>query len=139
VSVHINLWAVLLAGVASMVVGFIYYMPNVLGKVWMKLAKVDEKRFQKEMPQVMPGVFIAALVTAYVMAQFMYVEHAFYHAGWMSDALLTAVLAWLGFSFTTIFVHNALDQRPARLTYIAWGNRFLSFLAMGLILGWLHP
>ena len=138
-SVHINLWAVLLAGVASMVIGTIYYMPKVLGNTWMKLAKVDAKRFVKERPQVMSGVFIAALVVAYVMAQFMYVEHAFYHAGWMSDALLTALLAWLGFSFTTIFVHNALEQRPARSTYIAWGNRFLSYLAMGLILGWLHP
>ena len=49
-SVDINLWGVLAGGVASMVIGMVYYSNALFGKEWKKLAKIDEKRFQKEMP-----------------------------------------------------------------------------------------
>jgi xanthine/uracil permease len=136
---HINLWAVLLAGVSSMVIGMIYYAPSLLGKVWMKLAKVDEKRFQREMPRVMPWVFVAALVTAYFVAYFSFLYHSFFGDSWLTASVVTALLLWVGLSATTTFVHNALEQRPKQLTVISMGNRLLSLLAMGLILGWLHP
>jgi len=39
-SVDINYWGVLLAGVSSMVVGFIWYARGVFGKTWGKLAGI---------------------------------------------------------------------------------------------------
>lgn len=137
--VHINYLAVLLAALSSMVVGMIYYAPAVFGKKWMALAKIDEKRYQKELPRLMPVMFVAALVVAYVMAHVIYAEHRFFGNSWLSDSVSTAFWLWLGFSATTLVVHNALEQRPTKLTFISVGNRLLSFLAMGLILGWLHP
>jgi xanthine/uracil permease len=136
---HVNVWAVLLASVSSMVIGMAYYAPALLGKTWRRLAKIDEKRFQKEMPRVMPGVFLAALVTAYCIAYFSFLYHYFFADSWLAASVMTALLLWVGVSATTLFVHNALDQRPAKLTVISMGNRLLSLLAMGLILGWLHP
>src|ERR1700749_302234 len=99
-----------------MIIGFIYYMPGVFGASWMKLGKIDEKRFHKEQPMILPLIFLAALVTAFVMAHFMYLEHAFFHDSWISAGLSTAVWTFLGFAFTTVYIHHSLDQRPANLT-----------------------
>jgi hypothetical protein len=136
---HINLWGVLLAGVSSMVIGAVYYAPPLLGKVWMKLAKIDGKRFQKEMPRVMLPVFLAALVTSYFVAYFSFMYHSFFGNSWLASSVVTALLLWVGVSATTLYIHNSLEQRPANLTVISLGNRLLSLLAMGLIVGWLHP
>ena len=138
-SVDINLWAVLLASVSSMVIGMVYYSNALYGKVWKKLAKVDEKRFQKEMASVMPLVFVAALITAYVVAYMTFLYQNYFDSSWLMSGVTTAVILWLGLSATTTFVHNSLDQRPSKLTVISLGNRLLSILAMGLIIGWLHP
>lgn len=137
--VHVNLWAVLLAGVSSMVIGMLYYSNGLFGKEWKKLAKIDEKRFQKEMGRVMPWVFVAALVTAYVVAYFTFLYFNFFQTSWLSAGVVTSLILWVGVSATTTFVHNSVDQRPSKLTAISAGNRLLSILAMGLIIGWLHP
>jgi hypothetical protein len=137
--VHINLWGVLLGGVASMLIGMIYYADQLFGKEWKKLAKIDGKRFEKEMPKVMPMMFIAALITSYVVAYFTFLYHSFFQTSWLGDGVVTALILWLGVAATTVYVHNAVDQRPPKLTAISLGNRLLSILAMGLLVGWLHP
>jgi small-conductance mechanosensitive channel len=137
--VHINLYAVLLGGLASMVIGMIYYADPLFGKLWKKLAKIDKKRFEKEMLRVMPGVFIAALITAYVVAYMTFLYQAFFQTSWIEAGLVTSLILWLGLSVTTTYVHNSLDQRPSQLTAISMGNRLLSILAMGALIGWLHP
>jgi uncharacterized membrane protein YpjA len=137
--VHINLWGVLAGGVASMVIGMIYYADQLFGKEWKKLAKIDGKRFEKEMPKVMPMVFIAAVITAYVVAYFTFLYHNFFQTSWIGAGVVTALILWLGLAATTVYVHNSLDQRPSKLTAISLGNRLLSILAMGLLVGWIHP
>jgi xanthine/uracil permease len=137
--VHIDLWAVLLSGVASMVIGMIYYADGLFGKDWKHLAKVNGKEFQKEMPKIMPGMFLGALVTAYTVAFMTFLYHAYFNNSWMASAVTTALILWLGLSATTTFIHNSAEMRSIKLTAITVGNRLLSILAMGLIIGWLHP
>lgn len=137
-NVSINLWAVLLAGISSMVIGTIYYAQPIFGKQWMMLTKINEKKFQKEMPKKIVGLFVAALITAEVIAYFTFLYHNFLQQSWLMSGTITALILWL-LAMATLFIHNSLDQRPANLTYISMGNRLLSLLAMGLIIGWLHP
>lgn len=137
--ISINYWGVLLAAVSSMIIGAIYYSPGLYGAAWKRVAKIDEKVYKRDTPRLMPLMFIAALLGAFVMAHFVFIVHAFYKDSWMAAGVTTSLWVWAGFSFTTLLVHNALDQRPTRLSYINVGNRLVSLLAMGLILGWLHP
>lgn len=137
--VQVNLWAVLLAGVSSMVIGYIYYTDALFGKEWKKLSGVNVKEFEKRMPKIMPWMFVAALLTAYVIAHVMYLSHSFYGYSWLSTGVMTSLWLWLGISATTLFIHETMDLKPAKLTWISIGNRLLSLLTMGLILGWLHP
>jgi len=137
-SIDINFWAVLLGGVASMVIGMVYYADGVFGKDWKHLAKIDTKLFEKEMPMIMPLVFVGALITSYIVAYMASLYRAFFVVPWLHAGLISALVVWLVVA-TNIYIHNSLDQRPSKLTAISLGNRLLSILAMGLIIGWLHP
>lgn len=51
-NVEVNYVAILLASIVSMVLGFLWYSPMVLGKQWMKEKKISPesmKKSQKEM------------------------------------------------------------------------------------------
>jgi|GEM_PF-1518454 len=137
--ININLWGVLLGAVSSMVIGAVYYSPGLYGKLWIKLGKIDEKRYKKETGKLMPVVFLGALLTSYFVAYFSFLYHAFFADSWIAASFVTSLLLFVGISATTVFVHSALDQRPRQLIWITLGNRFLSLVAIGLLVGWLHP
>lgn len=61
--VEVNYVAVLLAALATMLVGSVWYTPAVFGKIWMKLAKVkpDQKMTTMQMTKLFGLTFIAAL------------------------------------------------------------------------------
>ena len=137
--VHVNLLGVIVAAISSMLIGTIYYSDSVVGKQWRALSKIDQKEFNKKMPKVMPYIFIAALLTAYIVGYFTYLFHNYFLGSWVGAGIQTSLILWLGVSATSIFIHSSLDQKPSKLIVIATGNRLLSILAMGLILGLIHP
>ncbi|HWB39013.1 MAG TPA: DUF1761 domain-containing protein [Candidatus Saccharimonadales bacterium] len=134
----VNVWGVLLCGVASLVVGAVYYSDAVFGKDWKKLSKIDVKQYQKDFPKLLPVLFIGALLTGYLVGIIDCFYEKFYVASWMQSSLAAAFIAWVLIA-TSMTVHAVLDQKPSKLMLISVGNRFFTLLAMGLILGWLHP
>ena len=44
--VEINWWVVFPAGLVPMIIGFIWYNPKVLGKVWMDAAGITEEKMK---------------------------------------------------------------------------------------------
>lgn len=133
--VEINLWGVLAAFVASMVIGSVWYSNSLFGKDWRKLVKPDEKRAKKEMPKAM-GVMVAmSLLTAYVLAHVAYLSYTFFDYSFLSSALQSAFWMWLGFVFTGVVMMGAFEQRPMKLTAINLGNSLVTFLAMGAAIG----
>lgn len=137
--VQVNWLAVLLAAVSSMVVGSVWYAKPVFGTLWGKLVKLDEKKMREGAGQAMMQAFIAALVTAYVLAYLTYLSNTFFKNTFIEAALGTAFWAWLGFSATTLVTHNAFEQKRKKLTLLAIGNQALTLLVMGFIIGWLKP
>ncbi len=137
--VDVNLWAVLLAGISSMIIGAIYYSNVVFGKQWKVLAKVNERSMKSTMQKSMPLVFIAALLTSYVVAYFTFIFHSFFNDSWLKSGLEVSLILWLGVSLTTVYIHNAFEGKPTQLSIITVGNRLLSLLAMGLLVGLIHP
>jgi hypothetical protein len=91
------------------------------------------------MNKIMPQLFGAALVTAFVVAYFTFLYHHYFDVSWIQAGLATSLVMWLGGAATTVFIHNTTDMRPIKLTAITLGNRLLSLMAMGAIIGWLHP
>src|SRR6185369_11486238 len=142
-SIEINLWGVLLAAVSSMVVGSVWYMPAVFGKAWAKLAGVKLENMGKGKPGDMiwiyGTVFVASLVTAYILAAVTFLAQQFTGDSYMQDALSVALWLWLGFTAARLYVHDTFEMRRKKLTILNAGHELLTVLVMAVILGWLHP
>jgi Protein of unknown function (DUF1761) len=138
--VQINWWAVVLSTVAAMVIGAVWYAKPVFGKTWSKLAGVDEKAMKEGYNAGSMVVVVAlSLLTSYILAHVTYIAHAFFKNSFMSDALQTAFWLWLGVAATTLIIHSMFEQKPTKLIALNVANRFVTIMAAGLIIGWLHP
>jgi hypothetical protein len=132
---EINIIAVIVATIAAMVIGFVWYAPPVFGDRWAKIIQLDQEKAKKTMPQAMVVMLIGAFVKAYTLAQVTYFAHETYDHSFMHDALATAFVIWIGFIAVHIITRNVFEQKPFRLSLILLGNELIIFLAMGLIIG----
>lgn len=137
--VQVNYLAVLLAAVASMVIGSVWYARPVLGKAWIKLAKMDEKAMKTGAAKCLVIAFVLSLVMAYILAHLAFLAHQFFHNSFLQDAVSTAFWVWLGVAFTRTVTHDAFEQRPWKLTAMNVSNMLVTMLAMGVIIGLLQP
>jgi len=62
-----NLWAILLAAVAAMAVGFLWYAPALFGDMWRK-AKGAKKTDMQPSPMTLVTQFITEILVAVVLA-----------------------------------------------------------------------
>lgn len=129
-SVILNYWAIIVAAVATMVIGYIWYMMPVFGRTWMQLIGKQEADLKKAAGPAMGFMVVLSLLTAYILAHFVVYANA---STWM-DGAITGFWAWLGFGFTTIASMNIYAQRPWKLTFIDAGYRLVSLVVMGGIL-----
>ncbi len=131
--VQVNVWAVVLAMVSSMVIGTVWYAKPVFGNMWMKLANVKGDGGSVAKPIII--TIIVSLVTAYVLAHVTYLSNQFFQHSFLSDAMSTAFWMWLGFTATRFITHDAFEGRPAKLTLINIAHELVTLLVMGLIIG----
>jgi Protein of unknown function (DUF1761) len=132
-NVDINELAVVLATVASMVIGMVWYSPKVFGNAWMKMANI--KMGSGSMAWSMGSAVLSSLVMAYVLAHVTFLSHAFFKNSFMQDALTTAFWMWLGFQGLRFFMHDQFNQRRKKESLIHMGNDLVTILAMGAVIG----
>lgn len=132
----IDLRSVLVAAVASMVVGFLWYSPLLFARPWMVLmgydpedkAKLEELR--KGAGKMYALSFLASLVSALVLAKVILittVTSPFY-------GMKVGFAVWLGFVTTVQFTSVLFAKQPVKLYLINTGYQLVCYLAMGAIL-----
>lgn len=133
----INYWAVLVCGVVSMVIGFVWYGP-LFGKKWMEIVgakAVDmeaRKKMQKEAGPLYLVQFLLTLFQAYVLAH--------YIAGWKdASGVENALWIWAAFLMPTVAGSAMWNNDSARVKWarflIQAGYQLVLFVVFGLILG----
>ncbi|HJQ08869.1 MAG TPA: DUF1761 domain-containing protein [Candidatus Saccharimonadales bacterium] len=137
--VEVNWLAVLLATASSMVVGSIWYAPSVFGRAWEKMVHLDEKKKRTGAAKAIGVTLVVSFLTAYILAHVSYLSNTFFGNSFLHDSLMTAFWAWLGFTAARFITHDAFEQRPFKLTAMNIAHELATFLAMGLIIGLLHP
>ncbi|HUC20081.1 MAG TPA: DUF1761 domain-containing protein [Candidatus Polarisedimenticolaceae bacterium] len=133
--VQVNLWAVILATVSSMVVGSIWYAQAVFGKTWIKLAKIDMSKDKGSVFKPIAITLVVSFITAYVLAHVTFLSHEFFDNSFLQDALTTAFWMWLGFTATRFVTHDAFEGRPPKLTLLNVSHELVTFMVMGLVIG----
>lgn len=129
----VNYVAVLIAALASMVTGFVWYSPVLFGKPWMKYAKIDEKKLKKtknSLPKTYGISFLATLVTAYALAILLNATLVMD----VGEGLMVSGVIWLGFVTTTMLTSVLFAEMPWGLFLINSGYQLVSLLVMGAIL-----
>ncbi len=135
----VNLPAVLVAAVANMVVGMVWYSPPAFGKAWMALVgmtpeKMEQMKKDKSPQKAMGLMLVAALWTAFSLGV------AVRWAGVSSalDGAVVGLLIWLGFVATTSAASVLFESRPAKLYLINNAHFAVNFAISGAILAvWL--
>jgi len=134
--VEINLWAVLLATLASMVVGSVWYAPPVFGNWWMKAVDLTKEKAEKAGWKPIVISILTSLITAYVLAHVTYLSASFYtDVSFFAAALTSAFWVWLGFTAARIVTHDVFEGRPTKLTALNLAHELVTLLAMGVVIG----
>ena len=135
-AVEINIWAVVLAALSTMVVGSIWYARPVFGNYWMRVARVDEEAAKSRGIWPILVTVLVSFITAAVLAGAITIADDFAASGsFLANALITGVLLWAGFTAARVVTHDAFEGRPAGLTTLTLAHELVTVLVMSLIIG----
>jgi uncharacterized protein DUF1761 len=132
----IKLVPVLVAAIATMVIGFLWYSPWLFARPWMVAmgynpddkSKMDEMR--KSAGKSYAIAFVASLISAFVLAKIIditTVNSPLY-------GMKVAFAIWLGFVTTVQLTAKLFESKPTRLYLINTGYQLVCYLAMGAII-----
>ncbi|MDA1197136.1 MAG: DUF1761 domain-containing protein [Nanoarchaeota archaeon] len=133
-SMVLNWYAIVGAGVINMVLGGFWYSPLLFGKQWVKLMGFSKGDIAKMKKKPMGGTFaagfIASLVMAYVLAHFVTYTQA---VGPVMGAI-TGFWIWLGFIAPVIIGSVLWEGRSTRLYLLNVSYWLVLLLINGAIL-----
>jgi hypothetical protein len=132
---NVNLWAVLVSAIASMVIGSIWFGP-LFGKMFMeamgmkKWTPKQRAEMRNRMVLSYIGQFIASLVMFYVLAGLIV---GFGHLDLMGG-IETALIVWIGIIVPVKF-GDAVWGGKSTLFWLGIGDMLVTMLAAGIIIG----
>ena len=125
---EVNYVAVLVATIASFVLGFIRFNPHVFGKQWMgAVGMTEEDTKQSNMAKVMWVSFITTFVIGIVMALL------FWGVGGTEGVKMWLILG-IGLIATQRIMHMMYEQKCATYLWTSVGYDVLMFAVMGGII-----
>ena len=133
---NVNLLSVLAAGIATMILGFVWYSPALFAKPWMREMgydlndKAKLKEMQKSAGPTYGIAFLAGLVSAFMLAKILSITP-------IDTALYGMKLGfgvWLGFVATVQLTGALFMKSSMKLLAINTGYQLVCYLVMGAIL-----
>ena len=124
---------ILVAGIANVILGMIWYNPRVFGSAWMAgmtMTPEMAEKGKKRMPLMALISFLAAMVVAYVMNYFGIAWGVF---DWIG-AVELGFWCWVGFVAPTMLGMVLWEMKPFKYYAIVSGYWLVSFIMMAVIL-----
>ena len=133
----INYTAVIVAAIASMAVGFVWYGP-LFGKSWIALSGITPDKMEGMKKKGMTKTYVIGLIMlflmAYVLATNGYVWQAYMSFSGLNAAFNLAFWPWLGF-FVPLLVGGVLwEGKPWKLFALNAGYYLVTLFVMACIL-----
>ena len=137
----INFWAVLVAAIATMILGFLWYSPLLFARPWTRLMGIDPDdkaklaEMQKDAGKLYGISFVASVVSAIVLAKIIDITSV----NTIAYGMKIGFAVWLGFVATVQLTGALFGKQPVKLFLINTGYQLICYLAMGAILAkWPH-
>lgn len=131
--IEVAFWPILAAGVAAVLIGWIWYHPKVFGTRWMQMSGITPEmaeRGKKRMPLMALAGLGASMLIAYVMNYFGIAWGIYDFVG----AIQLGFWSWIGFVAPTMLGMVLWEQKPFRLYLINVLYWLLALIVMALIL-----
>jgi hypothetical protein len=132
----LNWLAVLVAGISTMIVGFVWYSPLLFAKAWMREMgydpddKAKTQEMQKSAGPAYGASFVAGLLSAFTLALILHgLQAKDLHVG-----LMLGFHVWLGFVATVQLTGALFARQSMKLFAINTGYQLVCYLLMGAIL-----
>lgn len=138
-AVPINYLAVLVCGVASMVLGFLWYGP-MFGKMYISMMGFDkmdpakQEAMKKGMTKSYVLSFIGALVMALVLAHALVFAESYMNASGALAGLQVGLWNWLGFIAPVTMGNVLWGNQTWKLWLLGNGYNLVQLLMFGVIL-----
>ena len=128
----VNWIAVVVAAVASMALGFVWYM--LLGNQWMGALGKTREQIMASGNQATPSIiaFLMQLVMAYSLALF---TPKLMGSTTLVNGLIVGFHVWLGFVITSMIINHRYQGSKWSLTLIDGGYLLGVLLIQGLVIG----
>jgi hypothetical protein len=132
----ISLWSVLVAAVATMILGFLWYSPILFANPWMRLMGIDPNdkaklaETRKGAGKLYGLAFAASLVSAMVLAKIIVITTV----NTIPYGMKIGFAIWLGFVTTVQFTGALFSKQPPKLYLINTAYQLVCYLVMGAIL-----
>jgi hypothetical protein len=135
--VPINYLAVVVAALASMVIGSVWYGP-LFGKTWMILSGITPERMDSAKASGMGKTyllaFVGSLVMSYVLAHALVFAAAYFKMSGIPAGLMCGFWNWLGFIAPVTLGAVLWEGKSWTLWLLMNGYYLLTLLIMGMIL-----
>ncbi|MBX4197868.1 DUF1761 domain-containing protein [Candidatus Parcubacteria bacterium] len=137
--VPINYWAVLVATLVNIVLGFLWYGP-IFGKKWRRLMGMTiesmEKMKAKGMTQSYVLMIVGALVMNYVLAHALVFGMTYTGMYGVVGGMTGAFYYWLGFAAPLTLSSVMWEGKSWKLWFIDAGYYLVALLIAGAIFGY---
>lgn len=134
--VPINLMAILVAAIAAVILGSVWYGP-LFGKKWMHLMGIAMNPTPENKRKMMKSyvlMFIGTLLMAYVLAHVLIFSMAYMNTAGLDAGITAGIWVWLGFVAPTTVGMVLWEGKPWKLWFIVAGYYLVSIPMMGVIL-----
>ena len=122
---NIYLPAVLVAGIAHLATGLVWFNPAFFGKQWVELTRQELKPARQ---WIVAGV-VGHQIIAFVLAVLVYLANA----TTMIEGVVVGLLVWIGFVVTLEIGELIWEKIPFRLFMIRIGNHMVALSIAGAI------
>ncbi len=126
-----NYISVVVGAILNMVLGFLWY-GMIFSKPWAKLAGMTEEKLESakaRMGMTYSMTFVWALFSASVMQ----IVVRTFGIMTVQEAVLLAVILWLGLTGAAFFTNGAFEQRPLKLTLIDSGYFLVAMIMLSAL------
>jgi hypothetical protein len=137
---YINMWAVVGAAVANMVLGFLWFGP-VFGKVWGRLGNrpmPNPSEMTSAMKRKMRWNYFLLLIGSFLMsftlASLITMHNAYYFTSGIMSAVAVGVFLWIGLVLPITMGVVLWEGKSWKYWMITYGFYLVSFIVMGAIL-----
>lgn len=128
--IAVNWLALIVAVIARMVLGAVWYSPPLFVKPWLAASGISEAEMKAGLPKALVFDLVGSIIMTFVLV------HAVKYAGAQGVVQGAAVgfWNWLGFVAVTSFSQTLHEHRPQKLWLISNGYQLVALLIMGAIL-----